>query len=271
MKISAYADSQMRMRKQILLSIFSFMLFLVAGHACGQSKSLKYNLNSEGGWIPYGPTGDKANSGIFQELTPLIMSTAEIDVEAVDVPTQRAIASLTHGGLDFDYVSPDWFENGNVGIEFVASEPVFVITEYFITLPKNAKRYQVLEDVHDKIVGTIRGYYYFDDKNFIRMDFDKEANLVKGLELERFEVAILEEMTAHYWSKHAGIQIALASVHTLGEMVIRLRNEHAALLLKLNRVINRLRKDGQIDAIFDKYRNGNFIADLAGKPKLIKK
>ena len=43
-----------------------------------------------------------------------------------------------------------------------------------------------------KRVGTIAGYFYFDDDKFIRTDFLNESQLMMGLKNARFNVIILE-------------------------------------------------------------------------------
>ncbi len=148
------------------------------------------------------------------------MDRAGVAIEATDLPTKRAIFELYNGGLDFDFVSPVWFAGGNVGEQFVASDPILRITEYFVTLPENQRQYQDPSSPYGNVVGTISGYYYYDEALFQRMDFPSERHLVEGLRKRRFDVAILEQLTAEYWSRQLGLPLALASIHTQGDMEI---------------------------------------------------
>lgn len=215
---------------------------------------LRYGMNAQGGWVPWDNTGIKARPGIFPELIPLILNTAKIAGEPVTFPTKRAIKALEDGLLDFDFVSPDWFSDGDIGEQFIASVPILTIKEYFITLPAQQAQFDTPEKVYGNVVGTIAGYYYFDDSQFIRMDFDAESRLVSGLHRQRFKVAILEEMTAWYWSGRLDLPVALSAVHTEGELVMRIRKEHLPLLAKINQAILLLQDSGEIEKLLMSYR-----------------
>lgn len=230
-----------------------FMLGSPTLHAA-DIKPLKYDLDATGGWIPYDFTGDAQRPGIFSELIGSIMERAEIPLRPVQLPTRRAVKALEVGLLDFDFVSPDWFPNGDFGPSFVGSMPIIQVKEYLVTLPSQINQYQVLNDAYGEPVGTIAGYAYFDDDQFQRMDFGNEGDLVRALEKGRVQVAILEEMTAHHWARQLNIPLALGAVHSEGQMIMRLRAEHQSLLPRINAAIRELKNEGQIEAILDRYR-----------------
>lgn len=226
---------------------------VLASENSSKTVPLRYQLDLEGSFIPYDRTED-SRAGIFHDLVELIFNEAMIPYEKVMMPTKRAAYAMEEGHLDFDFVSPKWFPSGELGQKFVGSQPYMVMMEYFVTLPKNAKAYSKPTDAYGNVVGTVGGYIYFDDNRFTRMDFRSEKELLMGLARERFEVVILEEMTARYWSKKLGIPIALASIHTQGEMVLRVRKEHSWLMPRINGAIEVLRSQNKIELMLDRYR-----------------
>lgn len=243
---------------QRLLNVVA-LIFGLCVSTYSQAEPLRYNLPSDSKFLPYTGTGDADKPGIYDELIPILMARAEIPIEPVDLPIKRAIKSLEDGLIDFDFVSRDWFPNGYIGEGFIASEPIFTMTEYYITLPQNRSLFMTPESLVGKVVGTITGYYYFNEKAFIRMDFRTERSVIEGLERNRFEVAILEEMTAHYWSAQTGISIGFAGVHTQGKILMRLRDEHESLLPSINSAVRTLKQQGTIERIIEKYRNATLV------------
>lgn len=224
------------------------------GRLTTESRILRHSVNPNGTWIPWGTDPENNEPGIFPEVIELILEEAKFVGEPVVLPTKRAIHSLKNGQIDFDFVNPDWFPNGDVGKDFVTTLPVVMIKEYFVTLPTSKHQIINTQEIYGGVVGTIRGFYYYDDDSFTRMDFNSEKALVEGLGKKRFEVAILEEMTARYWSRKTNIELHYAVVHTEGKMVMRLNNSKAPFLPELNAAISRLQSQKKLEQVLDKYR-----------------
>jgi hypothetical protein len=83
-------------------------------------------------------------------------------------------------------------KDNHPGPEFDTTEPIFEMTQYLITLNRNTHLFPSRESMFGKRVGTIAGYFYFDDDKFIRTDFLNESQLMMGLKNDRFNVIILE-------------------------------------------------------------------------------
>lgn len=186
---------------------------------------------------------------MITELIPMILSLAKIDGEILTLPPKRTNNALETGQLDFDIVSPSWFEKQDLGPLFVKSAPIMQITEYVVTLPENVSKYKDIDQIKGKQIGTVRGYLYHDDKDFIRADFTSEQELVKALDKHRVDAIISGNYPALYWSTQLRIPVALAAVHSDGDLVFRLRKEHADLLPAINQAIATLKANGKIDAI----------------------
>lgn len=247
-----------KMKRKVNAAIFLIAALMTLGSfVCSSTEtvasSLKYDLGSTTAWVPFGYSGNKQKPGIIIELIELIMMQAAIPTETSYLPVKRAVTALELGKIDFDVVSPNWFKDKIIGVDYVSSVPLFEVTEYFVTLPSAAKEFNQPEKAYGQLVGTVAGYAYFDDDKFIRADFLSESELVKGLAKGRFKVAIIEESAAQYWAEKHQTSIALAALHTKGDIVIRLRKEHKNLLPRINQAISVLKKNGQFKKVFDDY------------------
>jgi polar amino acid transport system substrate-binding protein len=248
-------DSLILFRKQFWqLSLFLvlFCCLFISPADAESSQPLRGNRDAEGTWVPFDLADDPKHAGIFGELTLLLFERAGIQFAYMHLPTKRAVKALYEGNLDFVFVNPEWL-SGEDTTMFVFSEPLFHISEYFISLPQTVTKYQDSVSAYGQPVGTVAGYYYYDDDKFHRVDFRSESEVILGLAKNRFEVAIMEEYTAKYWSDKHGVPIAFGSVHTQGNIVMRLRAEFKDLLPAINKAIHSLESEGAIDGILQHY------------------
>lgn len=102
-------------------------------------------------------------------------------------------------------------------------------------------------------VGTIAGYFYFDDNNFIRTDFLNEQQLMLGLKHDRFKVIIMERESAKYWAKLNETDIAFPALHSAGELLMRVRKENKLLIPILNQTIRSIKSSGKLQEILQSH------------------
>jgi hypothetical protein len=211
-------------------------------------ESLRYNLAASESWYPY-YIPDEDKPGILGELIPLILDKANIHGIELRFPPKRTIYAMENGLLDFDVVSPVWFPGGDAGEQFVFSHKLFGIEEYYASLDGT----QLGPMVYKEEVGTILGYYYFDDNTFTRIDFASEKELVLALKKNRVERILIGDLPAKYWANKLNVSIRLDQLHTKGELKIRLNRSKIHLLPLLNNAITELQQSGKIDKIVSKY------------------
>ena len=221
---------------------------------------LYYNVNGSSSWYPYFIDANAKDPGILAELVPDIFALTPIRLEAKHYPPKRTNQALASGALDFDVVSPSWFEGGDLGENFVQSQPIFAIKEHVVVLATAQDDWMDINKIRGQEIGTVRGYLYHDDSQFTRVDFKSERELIIALQKGRIQAAIAGDLTALYWAKELEVPIALAAVHSDGVLVIRLRREHQALLEQINGAISQLRDQGTIDALLAKYTSGPSVA-----------
>jgi polar amino acid transport system substrate-binding protein len=239
-----------------VLMLCSMYLLSVKAHGeepKQESVLLRYDLGQQGGWIPYQQSAQRGKLGIFEEVTLLIQELTGIEFEAVHFPPKRAEKALLDGLVDFDFVCLEWLKEGRSSAQFVYSNPIFNVSEYVVTLPENAAAVPDRSAIYNKPVGTIAGYFYVDDDQFSRMDFLNEELLLLGLKHQRFTSIIIEKETAKYWAKLLDIEISFAAAHTLGSIIIRLRDDKREWLPIINQAIETIKESGQLASLLEKH------------------
>lgn len=229
------------------LSILFFLLVFIA-NPVNAKEALRYNPAGSDSWYPY-YIPEEENPGILGELVPLILESAGIKGIELRFPPKRTIYAMENGLLDFDLVSPAWFANGFAGEQYLFSESLFEIKEYYASLAGT----EITPLIYKDEVGTILGYYYFDDNTFTRVDFKSEKELLLALSKNRVNKILIGDLTAKYWSEKLNIAIRLDQLHTRGELKIRLNKSKQHLLPALNRAISKLKQTGKIEEIVSKY------------------
>ena len=238
--------------KRSVIAVTCFVLFFLSTSAFADT-ALKYNVNGSSNWVPYYLPDSPENPGILGELVPLLLAHANIKIEKHNFPPRRTNYALDNGWLDFDFVSPSWFPNDDLGELFVQSSAIIAIEEHIITLASNAKNWQSSDSLTGQEIGTVGGYLYHNDTEFTRVDFTSEKELIKALYKDRVKAAISGDLPALYWAKQLNCPVTFAALHSKGHLVMRLRKEHAALLPNINAAIAELQSNGTIDRIIDKY------------------
>lgn len=253
--VMKFTQNAVRMIKLCcLIGLMFFYTSMAFGEKIESSPVVRYNLSASESWVPYGYFGNSARPGIFAEVLKAVLKRANISYEFYSYPPKRAQKAFDEGKLDIDFMSPEWFKNGDMGSKNVYSTGILDLSEYIVTLPENASVYSTPDSIYGKRIGTIAGYSYHDDDEFIRVDFLSESALIEGLKKQRFKAVILEGVTAAYWSEVHNVPIAYASIHSQGEIVMRLRKELDFLLPQLNSAIHALKDEGVIEKIIKRYQ-----------------
>ncbi len=239
----------------LIFSLFFIILYgaiFSSAHAASPP-ALKYNITASGSYYPY-YIDDENSPGILPEIIQHVLTLSNIDAQHIELPSKRTVKYLHLGHIDFDVISPEWLsEKERENDMFRYSDNLFTVEEYLVSLSKNINKWQDLEAIKKHPVGTVLGYYYYDDERFTRVDFHSEKELVKALQLNRIEVAIIDKLSAIYWSNWFNINTQLGALHSQGNLKIRIRAEHQSLLKNINAAIEQLKNNGTIDTIINKY------------------
>jgi polar amino acid transport system substrate-binding protein len=240
---------------QVLSRTAALLFILMSLNSVAQEvqQELYFDMDTEGGWVPFLTAAEPGNPGIMTEITEAIQRHIDVRFIPVKLPQKRAEIALKEGLMDFDFICLEWLENGVVGPDYIISEPFFELTENFITLKKNSQLFLTRASLNQKHVGTISGYFYFDDHTFKRTDFLDENHLMLGLKHERFEVIIMEQEAAKHWAKINDMDINFAVLHSKGNFLMRLKKKHQGLLPLINQAIKQMKTSGELQDILDKH------------------
>ncbi len=230
------------------------------------NESLRHNIYGSGEWVPYVFPQTAANAtkpGIVAEIVTAVLAHASIQGESIQLPPERTNQSLKFGiELDMDIISPAWFKEGKPPFGQL-TEPFMTIAEYVVTTPEQEHSFQRLEDLYapHKLVGVVRGYYYFDSDKFNRIDFPSERQLIQGLALGRIDAIIMGEATARYFANIYNIDVSLAALHAKGNLSMRISEQKAHLIPALNSAIDELKRNGTVAKIIGSYSHDKRIVD----------
>ncbi|KAF7788712.1 hypothetical protein PRUB_a1758 [Pseudoalteromonas rubra] len=217
--------------------------------ATREAVTLKYSISGSGTFYPYF-TNDPQHPGILPDLVTRILTQSALAGENIVLPAKRTNRYLESGKIDFDLISPAWLKASQLtDPQFVFSDAMLLIREYVVTRAATTP----VNSLAGRMVGTVRGYYYHDDDEFVRADFESERALLQALKKGRIDMAIIGDLPAQYWSAQDKVTLHFNQLHSQGTLHIRLRAEHAHLLPVLNRAIQTLRDTGQITRIETDY------------------
>lgn len=217
-----------------------------------KSTVLRYDVSGSNDWYPYFiPNSQKP--GIVTEVVVAVLAEAHIEGQQVAMPPKRTLVALANGELDFDVSSPSWFPGNKVPDGYVLSDGLMEIKEYIVTLPKNANRFSDISSLDNQNIGTVRGYFYKNDRAFTRVDFISESKLIEALLKERIDAVIMGDLPALFWAQQNKTQIAFGAINSHGDLHLRLREEHAYLLPQINHAIAKLKHQGRITDIVSRY------------------
>ncbi|MCV2885121.1 transporter substrate-binding domain-containing protein [Aestuariibacter sp. AA17] len=241
------------------LVVFVFVLFTSlfvnandsSKHA--NSEILYFDLGIEGRWVPYQRGANSGSYGVFKEVTDAIAKHANLTFDHVYFPAKRAQKALIDGLIDFEFISLAWLKGSQPGEDFVVSQPIFEVQEYIVTLEGNGENFEKPHSYYDHAVGTIDGYFYHDDDKFKRHDFSTESELIQALGKGRVRVAILEKETAKFWASVHGVSLEFTSLHSRGDLLIRLRNEKQQFMPLINFGITKIKQSGELAKILSSH------------------
>lgn len=248
------------------LLLLSCMGSLSYAEAQQEQEVLLFDIGLDEGWIPYQRSAQRGKDGVFKQVMDAVGRKSGISFKNVFFPAKRAEKALKDGLVDFDFNVIEWMPNRDYGDQhFVLSEPLFSVTEFIVTLDKNSHLYTKRQDYYGKRIGTISGYFYFDDDKFTRVNFLSEKLLMQGLRRGRFDAIILEKESARYWASIYSMQIGLSILHTQGFIRVRLRKQKNGLMVKINQGIQAITRSGELQTILLQHGIVDALPKLPGR------
>ena len=243
----------------LICIIFSFSISSV--RATEQPKNVTFSFGSHN-VAPYTFTdGDNIIGGVIWDIAHKLADELNVQVSFVNIPRMRQENNLENGVTDIILISnPNWLSNKN---KFIFSKALFKEKDILVTLIDNPLTINTKEDLYGLDIGTIRGYKYplidedIAQNHISRQDVrELDSNLQKLL-LSRIDAYIDSSILVEYkLSKRED-----ASKFRVEPLVISTHQIYAAISKKSSvpprkiiAALEKLKKNGVIDAILHKYK-----------------
>ncbi len=242
--------------KKLIVTFAFFVLAFLPTNARAEKVVIAFAV-----WPPYTMTENGQPSGIDIEIARELCRRVGIESEFQEFPWIRALNYLENGKADA-LLTPKQTEEREKFM-YYPSEPIR-IEKRVILVPKGSGiKITKLDDLKDKNIGVVRGYAYspeFDNYQGVKKTVcDDDQQLVTILAKKRVSIiAAVEEVSAIYLCKKAGIEVEVAYVlggtptyiafskKSLGE-------KGKALAEKFGEALKKLKEEGFIEKVQSKY------------------
>jgi polar amino acid transport system substrate-binding protein len=203
-----------------------------------------------GSFPPYFFEEGDSRTGTIRDIFTAITQDTGDSVEYIRVPFKRALRQFEIGAIDIEpMTNPIWRQSSSIqgiySIPFAVSEEVILFRQdKYITVHSP-------EDLLDKTVGVIKGYYYpayepyFAGGRIKPNRLDSENKLIQLLLAGRLDQALINKDFAQYQIKkqHLTEQLVVGNVNSVLEQMIRFHPAKKSALPRFNKAIKKLLKD----------------------------
>ncbi|KQV55598.1 hypothetical protein ASC95_29080 [Pelomonas sp. Root1217] len=197
----------------------------------------------------------RAAEGLLKDLGEVLAQRLGLNPVFLPFPSKRAAPAVATGAADLlCYAKPEWLE-----ADLLWTQP-FLSGTGIIAAGPNAPPVSQLQDLRDEPLGTVLGYRYpvIDQaltRPIPREDVaDAETNL-RRLALGRIRYAVTDrDALAYYLKRHPTPSLREVIEVEHYQLGCALSPAKAGLLQPLNRAIDRMRADGTLDKLLNRYR-----------------
>ena len=221
---------------------------LVAGHA---------------EWMPWCWTEKTGDKGILIDIFKKACEQAGIPSATINIPIKRRNELEWGKRVNVELgVIPEWREKyKDVSLYTI---PVFRTVNVVLAKKGKMPKTDRVEDFFGKTLGTNRGFIYtdgfteaFEQKKITRMDTVEGSAIIKMMVHDRFDAAILDRYEARYCLKSMNLNVEdfeeVYIFKTVTDLRFRLHKSQKHLLEKLDKTLKKMKEDGSIQQIVDKY------------------
>lgn len=202
------------------------------------------------------PVTTEAKDGYLDRILTEMFTRAKLRYVLIKSPPARGLVDANLGVIDGDAARTMAIENEYEDLVRVP-EPVFHVVFAGLHLDPNID-IQSWEGFDDYRIGYLRGWDFFEEKfqnhkNKNVLD-DAEA-LLKMLELDRIDIAMLTIAPARYLAAQKGMKRPLAtSIRKRSDLFLFLNKKHEEKIATLNSALLSMKSDGTHDGIMLKYK-----------------
>lgn len=234
--------------------------FSALGATAQEQKVFRFNISPDG-YPPYLITKGEQPSGIIWDVVNLITGRMGYKVVPAQIPRKRVDRMLLEGYIDGTSRAVEWTDNPE---RFLFTMPIVSIEQVFFTPSSSEQVYDAANGYLPKIVVTHLGYRYpelepyFNAGTVRRFDVPRERDLFTFLiHGKGFDAAITDRRVGQWIIRNenleAKVRVAHQSIRQYGYRLM-LRKDWAGFARKFNKELERIRRNGELDAILAPYR-----------------
>ncbi|VXC14624.1 ABC-type amino acid transport substrate-binding protein [Pseudomonas sp. 9AZ] len=225
-----------------------------------QASTLRYAVTNES-WEPYWIFRDGQVSGILSDVMQALDTQLEVTLEAdTPQPPLRAQKYFREGLVQLECcVDIEWRKDPEQVKVSLWSDPLMSAEEVIIFPPGRQFSFSKLQDLQGRTISTVRGYGYAGSQYFARVDSPNSTAQLNSVALGRAEAGIIDRLELTYLlASHPeiggrAVKIERGPVVNRSELRIRLHSSRADMLQPLNAAIARIRADGTLSKIVQRY------------------
>ena len=225
-----------------------------------EQKTFRFNV-SPSGYPPYLILENNQPSGIMWDVVARISERLGYELVAKRVPRKRVDQMLLDGFIDGTPRAIEWTAAPD---RFLFTDSVVAIEEVFF-IPKTSELdYRSPRDLFSKTVVTHLGYNYpllqsyFEAGNIRRFDVSRDRDMFTFvLHGDRFDAAVADRLLGQWILRKEGLQdqfrTSQISISQFGFRIM-LRKDWQGFGEAFNRELEKMRENGELDAILANYR-----------------
>lgn len=248
------------MIKHFLVFIAGMALATPTNLMAKDSKFLRFTVSTSWG-MPYGEfENEHMTGGLVYDLAHAISEKHKLTPEFILLPRNRVDDGAKNHEYDVRcYVTPEWIKDQSI---YSWGEPLFEISDVVVG-SLNIQKINTLADLKGKRIGTVLGYIYpslekqFNDGSVEREDAENQKSVLQKLARGRTGYAITNSFAFEYFLKSSKEKNQFAN----WQMKISSSKFYCAILKSdtinakgLINTIRKLKKDGTLERILNKYR-----------------
>lgn len=237
-----------------------FVLIMWMGSALAADKTIRL-ATPAGGFPPFIIVAPgHPMSGIIVDVLREVATLQGYQILPTDAPKKRVEQMILEGQLDAAPRAKEWSDDPK---RFLFTDSVIRIRDLVFSRRQTPLHYRSPDDLLGKSLGTHLGYIYplltpyFDSKKILRADAGTEKSMLLMLQAGRTDALVMNELVALWLIKTENLQDQFTASETeLDGYEYRLMfgPQWSEFVAHFNRELGRMKKDGRLSRVIDKYR-----------------
>lgn len=239
---------------------FVFILFtaMLSNHTVADT--LRVMLHT-GSFPPYFFEEGDARTGTIKDIFEALSQETGDAINYVRVPFNRALHLFETGEIDIEPMTNPAYR-GNSTVPGIYSVPFTIADEVLLFHKGSYKQVESQKDLFGQTIGVVKGYYYpkyspyIEDGSIGAHPVQNENKLIQLLAAGRLSQALINKDFALYQMKaqHLKDKLVIGVPYDSLDMMIRFHPTKEEAVIRFNKAILKLKEEGSIEAIYNKYR-----------------